>query len=188
MHGTVTCQSKQGEGTTFTVTLPFRLQEKGEPVRYTDPQTGDVVPVGEAYAEADTVKTDLTGKRLLLVEDNELNREIALEILGETGAEIENAENGRVAVAMLKEKGDSYYDCVLMDIQMPLMNGYEATGAIRAMYPDSRRPIIALSANAFEEDRQRSLNAGMNAHISKPIDPRALLHILAEFAAPEQNA
>lgn len=118
---------------------------------------------------------------LLLVEDNELNREIATDILEEEDLIVESAEDGRAAVEKLKQNGADYYDCILMDIQMPYMNGYEATKAIRSMYPDADIPIIALSANAFEEDKMKSLEVGMNAHIAKPIDVPNLLKTLAEL-------
>lgn len=121
--------------------------------------------------------------RLLLVEDNELNREIAGVILEEAGFTVESAPDGTDAVAMVEKSEEGYYDAVLMDVQMPVMNGYEATKAIRAM---SRRdvknmPIIALTANAMEEDRQTALGSGMNAHIAKPIDVDLLMKCLRNF-------
>jgi CheY-like chemotaxis protein len=114
------------------------------------------------------------------VEDNEFNREIAADILGETGMDIEEAEDGSIAVDKLLEKGAGYYDLVLMDIQMPIMDGYTAARTIRA-FEDPKLaniPIIALSANAFEEDKQKSLEAGMNGHIAKPIDIEELMRLL----------
>ncbi len=115
---------------------------------------------------------DLRDRRLLLAEDNELNREIAQELLGEAGCAIECAENGRMAVEMFQGSAPGYYDAVLMDVQMPEMNGLDATRAIRALdRPDAKAvPIIAMTANAFVEDVKNSLDAGMNAHISKPLD------------------
>ena len=98
------------------------------------------------------------------------------------GMEVEMAEDGSIAVEMLKKNGCSHYDFVLMDIQMPIMDGYEATSAIRALQNSSCLPIIALSANAFEEDRKKSLKAGMNAHIAKPIKVNELLDTLRRFA------
>ena len=121
----------------------------------------------------------LRGKRILLVEDNALNREIAAELLSVTGAEIETAENGREALNTVRSRPGEF-DLVLMDIQMPVMNGYEAAQAIRALHrPDTDAlPIVALTANAFDEDVLRSRKAGMNAHLSKPLDIRKLVETL----------
>ena len=123
------------------------------------------------------------GKRILLAEDNELNREIAMEILGEAGLEIEPAENGRIAFEMLRGSQPGYYNLVLMDVQMPEMNGYDATRAIRALENPALAniPIIAMTANAFEEDKRAALEAGMNGHLSKPIDVPALMNTLSEI-------
>lgn len=123
------------------------------------------------------------GKKILLVEDNELNQEIAVEILGETGFVIDVADDGEVAVEKMKEAQPGQYDLILMDIQMPKMNGYEATRQIRAMdNPDiASIPIIAMTANAFDEDKKEALNAGMNGHIAKPIDIPVLLEVLHDI-------
>jgi len=175
MGGTIECESKQGVGTVFTVVLPFRIQEDKT---YIDPESGDIVIIGE---DIDDLADVLDGKLVLLVEDNELNSEIAEYILTEEGMTVEFANDGTVAVEMLREKGPDYYDYILMDIQMPEMNGYEATGIIRDMYPHSRIPIIALSANAFAEDKAASLEAGMNDHIAKPIDVTELRNALIKY-------
>lgn len=122
------------------------------------------------------------GKKVLLVEDNELNREIAQEILEEAGFSVRTVCDGQDAVEAVRMSGPGELDLVLMDIQMPVMNGYEATRAIRALGSDfaAELPIFAMTANAFEEDRQRSFEAGMNGHISKPIDAAELLRTLAD--------
>ncbi|MDO4183283.1 MAG: response regulator [Coriobacteriia bacterium] len=126
---------------------------------------------------------DLSGRRILLVEDNELNREIATEILQMTGVEVDHAEDGTVAVDKMTTCEDGYYDLVFMDIQMPRMNGYEATRAIRALDRayTKRVPIVAMSANAFAQDVEASRNSGMNEHIAKPLDMTALAHVLARW-------
>ena len=135
-----------------------------------------------ASEPAQPTAADLKGKKLLLVEDNELNREIALEILKEAGFVVDTAEDGAVAVRKIKQAAPGLYDLILMDIQMPNLDGYEATRQIRAL-PDAEKasiPIFAMTANAFEEDRQNALEAGMNGHIAKPLDVPHLLRVLAD--------
>ena len=142
-----------------------------EPFRVQTAQTPALLP-----------KESFAGKRLLLVEDNALNREIAMEILKEAGFLVDTAEDGAEAVERMKQAAPGQYDLILMDIQMPRMDGYEATRNIRAL-PDPRKadvPIFAMTANAFEEDRQNALRAGMNGHIAKPLDIPHLLQVLEE--------
>ena len=127
---------------------------------------------------AATEEISFDGQKVLLVEDNEMNREIATELLEEVGLVIDTAEDGAIAVRKVTENGPSYYDFILMDIQMPVMDGYEATAEIRKMPGGSDVPIIALSANAFKEDVDRSLAAGMNAHAVKPIEVKALFETI----------
>ncbi len=126
---------------------------------------------------------DFSGKRILLVEDNELNREIAQTILEETGFVVECAPDGTDAVRMMQNSEENYYDAILMDVQMPVMDGYEATRNIRSMpRKDAKNiPIIAMTANAMEEDKENALNSGMNAHISKPLDIDLFIAMLAKF-------
>ena len=132
---------------------------------------GEEVDVPENELE-NIARSDYSDKRILLVEDNEINREIAVEILGMTGIQIETAENGKIAVDMVSDSADGYYDLVFMDIQMPVMNGYDAASAIRSLGRKytNRLPIIAMTANAFAEDVVATKNAGMNEHIAKPLD------------------
>lgn len=128
-------------------------------------------------------QTDYSGKRLLLVEDIELNREIAEVILEEAGFIIEVAPDGTDAVSMMEKSAEGYYDAILMDVQMPVMNGYEATKAIRALQRKDVKtlPIIAMTANAMEEDKEAALKSGMNAHISKPLNIELLMDVLRQF-------
>ncbi len=137
----------------------------------------------QAEEEAIWRQMDFSGKRLLLVEDNELNREIAEVILEEAGFVIESAPDGTDAVAMIENSEEGYYDAVLMDVQMPIMNGYEATKAIRAMRRKDAKvlPIIAMTANAMEEDKEAAFKSGMNAHIAKPLDIELLMNALRQL-------
>ena len=163
MGGTIEIQSELGKGTTVTIILENRI---AQPV---------VTEVQINEEEFDT----LNGKKILLVEDNELNREIATDILTEEGIIVDTAEDGDIAVEKVKDNNNNKYDLVLMDIQMPRMNGYEATKQIRIFNKDI--PIIAMTANAFDEDKQNALNAGMNGHIAKPIDVPKLFDTLTNL-------
>lgn len=127
------------------------------------------------------------GKKILLVEDNELNQEIAVEILQETGFVVDVADDGAVVVDCMKEAEVGQYDLILMDIQMPVMDGYEATRQIRTLEnPEiAGIPIVAMTANAFDEDKKAAMDAGMNGHIAKPIDVSKLLELLWEIVKPE---
>lgn len=132
----------------------------------------------------------LVGKRILLAEDNELNREIAEEIIGETGVTVESVEDGKKALECFEKMPENYYDMILMDIQMPVMNGYEATAAIRRLPRKDATsiPIIAMTANAFAEDRQQSKSAGMNEHLAKPLDVERLMECLEKWLGGEEDA
>lgn len=170
MGGTIQVESTQGVGTKFTVDLTLTLAPREEV--YSSP---------EALAEAEHAK--LRGRRILLAEDNELNAEIAIALLGEEGLLIERAADGEECCTMLAQAPEGYYDLILMDIQMPRMNGYEAAAKIRGMADVKKAgiPIIAMTANAFAEDRQAALDAGMNAHVAKPIDMAVLLPTLLRW-------
>ncbi|MDO5601354.1 MAG: PAS domain S-box protein [Oscillospiraceae bacterium] len=167
MDGNIEVDSQQGKGTTFTVTLPFALAGKA-----------DVPPRAAKKPE----KPVFTGKRILLVEDNELNREIAKSLLEIYGFTVDTAEDGRQGADRFATEEPDTYAAVLMDIRMPVMDGLEATRAIRMLKrPDAARvPILAMTANAFEEDRQSALEAGMNGYLSKPIDMVKLLRALED--------
>lgn len=166
MGGTIQVSSELDKGTETTVILQFKLCEAPEENKE-DP---DGIP-------------NFEGKKLLLVEDNELNREIAAEILQEAGFFVETAEDGTIAVEKMRQADDGTYDLILMDIQMPQMDGYEATSRIRKL-PDTETaniPIIAMTANAFAEDRQKAFEAGMNGYIAKPIDLSKMMETLKVF-------
>lgn len=184
MGGSIKVKSEQGAGTEFTVSFTFRLSsESGYSQGASESGEGPlstVQPNGQtkAISAGETVKHH-TG-RILLAEDVELNQEIAVAILGDAGFTTEVAGNGKDAVDMVKQSEPGYYQVVLMDVQMPVMNGYEATRKIRNLEnPElASIPIIAMTANAFEEDKQEALKCGMNGHIAKPIDIQKLFETL----------
>ncbi|MBP1563156.1 MAG: response regulator [Oscillospiraceae bacterium] len=133
-------------------------------------------------------KPDFSGNNVLLVEDNRLNQEIAAEILRQVGIKVDIAGDGEIAVEKVKEAAAGQYDMILMDILMPRMNGYEATRQIRALDDPEKSglPIVAMTANAFEEDKKEAENAGMNGHIAKPVDIDKLFEMLARFISKKE--
>ena len=168
MGGTITFTSKQGEGTTFRVILPFRICQPGElPPQVTKAPAPDA----------------LQGMRLLLVEDNTLNMEIAAFMLENAGAELTQAQNGQEALDIFRESPAGFFDAILMDVMMPVMDGYQATRAIRALErPDAAAvPIVAMTAHAFADDRQRAYEAGMTAHLAKPLESAVLIRTLQRW-------
>lgn len=166
MGGTVSVESELDKGTTFTVEMTHRIADES------------LLPQPEQLIDQEVA---LEGKRILLAEDNELNAEIAIEILTSAGYVVERAEDGMVCVNMLIDAPAGTYDLILMDIQMPNLNGYEATRQIRALDDPARAkiPIVAMTANAFEEDKREAMSAGMDGHLAKPINVRELMKELA---------
>ena len=171
MGGTIEVKSEEGIGSTFILRIPFKIAPAPDTVKKTAAQM------------------DISGLNLLLVEDNELNAEIAETLLSDEGANLTVAEDGLQAVRMFQEKPEGYFDAILMDIMMPIKNGYEAAKMIRALDRDDAKtvPIIAMTANAFTEDRLKSKESGMNEHIAKPIDAKLLVKVISEFVENKEE-
>ena len=164
MGGTITVESKLGEGSCFTVVLPFKIDTNARP------------------EEKEDFNADISGVRVLLVEDNELNAEIAEFMLTENGAEVETVKNGLEAVQRFEASEPGTYDVILMDVMMPVMDGLTATRTIRALERQDAKtiPIIAMTANAFREDVEKCMEAGMNAHLAKPLDDKKIKQTISE--------
>ncbi|WP_255467245.1 ATP-binding response regulator [Raoultibacter phocaeensis] len=181
LNGDIHVESELDKGTTFTVSLTLtRATEDEKGLLVTDAPASKIPPAGRSAESGDSAR--FSGLRVLLAEDNELNAEIAKELLSDAGLEVDWAENGEQACILFEQSEPGAYDVVLMDIQMPIMNGYEAARTIRSLDRGDAAsvPIIAMSANAFMEDIQESLRCGMNAHLSKPIDMGQVLATIAE--------
>ncbi len=167
LGGKLEVESEEGSGSTFFFTLPYKLAGK------------DMLPDGGKEKKA----VDFNNKTILLAEDDELNVEIAATLLGREGMKVESAENGKVAVEKFEASESGYYDAILMDIRMPVMDGLDAAKNIRrSSHPDAKKiPIVAMTANAFDEDMKKSVESGMNGHLSKPIDMNKVREILAKI-------
>ena len=176
MGGSIQVESRLGIGTKFTVDLSF-----------------DIASKEEVYGSQDTIKSSaihtIKGKRILLVEDNELNAEIAKTVLEDVGALITRAENGQQAVELFKEKPAGTFDAILMDLMMPVMDGYTATRKIRSLeHSDAKTiPIIAMTANAFQEDAEKCIAVGMNAHLAKPLDIEKMMITICHLVNKENE-
>ena len=171
MNGTIQVESKLNKGTKFTVELSFLTSLQVENVN-----------------ERNTSTLDFSGKHILLVEDNELNAEIGIELLNTFKVIIDLAKNGEEYIKILEKMPEGYYDLILMDIQMPIMDGYEATKIIRSFNnKNAQIPIIAMTANAFEEDRKHALQLGMNEHLAKPVDIEKLKDVLTKYFNHEKR-
>ena len=168
MGGSIQVESTQGVGTKFTVDISFDMASESDGYR-------------DQISEQPDVLEKLEGKRILLAEDNDLNAEIAIELLAEQKIITDRAEDGAECLDKLEKADSGYYDMILMDIQMPVMDGYDAAARIRRMKDEKKAsiPIIAMTANAFAEDRQKAISMGMNDHVAKPIDMNVLLPVIA---------
>ena len=173
MGGTISFESKEGTGTTFVIRIPFQIDADMKDRNETEEKT----------------ETSIQGLHVLLTEDNELNMEIAEFVLQNEGAVVTKAWNGQKAVDIFRKSRPGEFDAILMDIMMPVMNGYEAAKMIRALDRDDAKtvPIIAMTANAFTEDRLKSKESGMNEHIAKPIDAKLLVKVISEFVENKEE-
>ena len=170
MGGSIQVESTQGVGTKFTVDISFDTASEADVYR-------------DQISEQPDILEKLEGKRILLAEDNDLNAEIAIELLAEQKIITDRAEDGAECLDKLEKADSGYYDMILMDIQMPVMDGYDAAARIRRMKDEKKAsiPIIAMTANAFAEDRQKAISMGMNDHVAKPIDMNVLLPVIAKY-------
>lgn len=172
MGGSISVESQQDKGTVFTFSIPFRLTE---------------LPKERPAQEIREDRHPLKAKRILVAEDNEINRMIVVSILEEQGCRLTEAENGQEALDVFAQSPPDFFDLILMDIQMPVLDGYEATRRIRAMERNDARtvPIIAMTANAFREDIEKALSAGMDDVATKPLDIKLLIEKIEQVRSGE---
>jgi len=197
MGGSMTIDSRQGRGSVVTVNLAMRykgkdsgeMQATGIPSESAGRESFSSRYAVFSKAADAPVRKKKSETRILVVEDNALNREIAKELLEDEGYMVETAEDGETSINMIRRSDRGYFDAVLMDIQMPGIDGYEAARSIRKMHDNehARLPIIAMTANAFEEDMERARSAGMNAYIAKPVEPEAIKLVLEQVMTPEDT-
>ena len=173
MGGTISFESKEGTGTTFVIRIPFRIDTDRKDRTETE----------------EKMETSIQGRHVLLTEDNELNMEIAEFVLQNEGTVVTKAWNGQEAVDIFRKSRPGEFDVILMDIMMPVMNGYEAAKMIRSLDREDAKviPIIAMTANAFTEDRMRAKEAGMDEHIAKPVDGKLLVKVINELVKHNQR-
>lgn len=166
MGGSISISSEEGVGSTFVITIPF-----------------EIAPAPEPVSDQIEEKSDIHDMNLMLVEDNELNAEIAEMLLTDEGAKVSTAYDGKQAVELFAEKPKGTFDAIIMDVMMPVMDGLSATRVIRALdRPDAKTiPIIAMTANAFKEDAKKCLDVGMNAHLAKPLDIELLKKTVTKY-------
>lgn len=173
MGGTISFESKEGTGTTFVIRIPFQIDTDMKDRTETEEKT----------------KASIQGLHVLLAEDNELNMEIAEFVLQNEGTVVTKAWNGQEAVDIFRKSSPGEFDAILMDIMMPVMNGYEAAKMIRSLDREDAKviPIIAMTANAFTEDKMRAKEAGMDEHIAKPVDGKLLVKVINELVKRNQR-
>ena len=175
MGGTITFESEPGVGSTFYLTVPFKIDQNA---------------AAQEHVAQEEKNASIRGMHILIAEDNELNMEIAQFVLESAGAVLSRAMNGKEALECFQASAPGTFDVILMDVMMPAMDGFEATRAIRALDREDAKtiPIIAMTANAFAEDRKRAFEAGMNEHLAKPLESRQMKEVIAAYRGKKMQA